>query len=85
MSDSDIINRMSKIQKKDDERVTLEQIMSEVPMINYQTPLLYELYLYYNNHNIEDNERMKLENIISTLKYNQMTEIKKNLEYLTPH
>lgn len=83
MSDTDIINRMSNVEKKQDNIISLEQIASEIPMLDFESPMLYELYLHYNNESLSGAEKQKLQKIVETLKYNLSIDMKKNLDYLT--
>ena len=46
-SDMDIIDAM-RTRKMNPKLYSLEQIMSDVPMLNYENPLLYSLYLHHN-------------------------------------
>ena len=83
MADLEIINRMSKIEKIKDDIVSLDQIISEIPYIDYKTPMLYELYLFYNKKSLSESEIEKLHKVINVMKHNQSQEMNKNLEYLS--
>ena len=82
MADLQIINRMAKIEKIKDNIISLDQIISEIPYIDYENPMLYELYLFYNKKNLTEPEIEKLNKVIEVMKYNQSQEMKKNLDYL---
>ena len=82
MADLQIINKMAKIEKIKDDIISLDQIISEIPYIDYETPMLYELYLFYNKKSLTEPEIEKLNKIIEVMKYNQSQEMNKNLDYL---
>lgn len=82
MNDLDIINKMSSVQKISNDKVSFETILAEVPTLTYQDAMLYELYIFYNNSVISNEEREKLNNIITTLRHNYNVEMLKNLNYL---
>lgn len=69
----------------DSEMITLDDIMKIHPSLDLQNPLLYHLYLTYNNNKIKDIEREKIRTIIERLKYNQQAINKYNMEYMNRH
>jgi len=85
MADLEIINKMNKVEKVCPNKTSFEEIICQVPMLTYEDAMLYELYLSFNKDCIGDEERNKLKNIIETLKFNRMIDIKKNVDFLTRH
>ena len=81
-SDMDIIDAM-RTRKMNPKLYSLEQIMCDVPMLSYENPLLYSLYLHHNKDALSDEDRAKVSETIETLKYNRDLINKINMDYMT--
>ena len=84
MSDLDILNTIASEPIRPPEHISLEQIINEIPNMDFKNPATYALYMYYNPH-LNDDEREKCEAIINKLKIERTKINERNIEYLERH
>lgn len=84
MSDLDIINNLTSTPERPPEHISLEEIVTQVPCMDWNNPTLYTLYMFYNPH-LEQEEREKCEAIIEKFKRERANINAKNIEYMERH
>ena len=84
MADMDIIETMG-LRKLNPNLYSLQQILADVPMLDYENPMLYALYLHHNKDKLTDQEKVKVRETIDTLKHNRDVINQANINYMTRH
>jgi len=82
MSDLDIINSITAEPERPPNHVSLEEIINSVPCMELNNPATFALYLHYNDKHLEDEEKVKVNNIIEKLKRERSAINRKNIEYM---
>ena len=67
---------------EDPNKVSLDEIISQVPTLDYDQPLLYHLYMTYNHNLLTDEEREKLRATLNHLKHNMSVINQRNVSYM---
>ena len=80
----DIIDAM-RTRRVNPDLYSLERILSDVPTLNYDHPMLYALFLHHNATVLSEAERAKVVETIDTLKYNRSVIDNINMNYMTRH
>ena len=84
MADMDIIEQMG-LRKLNPDLYSLQQILADVPMLDYENPMLYALYLHHNRDRLTEQEKAKVRITIDTLKHNRDVINSTNMGYMTRH
>jgi len=63
------------------EYISIEQIVSEVPYQNMESPSSWELYLYYNKDILDENEKANVRAVVDKLKKERDMVFERNVEY----
>jgi len=82
MSDLDIINSITAEPERPPNHVSLEEIINSVPCMELNNPATFALYLHYNDKHLEDEEKVKVNNIIEKLRRERSAINRKNIEYM---
>lgn len=85
MSDLDIINTLSAEPIRPPEFKTLNDIITEYPLFDINSPTLYHLYLTFNNKYLSDDEKAKIEIVINKLRMEQTLTNRENIAYMERH
>jgi len=80
--DNTIIDQAIKEAEKPIDYISLETIVREVPLLTYETPLTYHLYINYNKHILTDEEIKKCMTAIKTLQERRTAINKKQMDYM---
>tara|TARA_R110002020_G_scaffold100898_2_gene238227 strand:+ start:5227 stop:5532 length:306 start_codon:yes stop_codon:yes gene_type:complete len=80
--DNTIIDQITKEASKPLEYISLETIVREVPLLTYETPLTYHLYINYNKNILTDEEIRKCMTTIKTLQERKTKINNKQAEYM---
>lgn len=80
--DNKIIEDVTKEAQKPADYISLETITREVPLLTYETPLTYHLYINYNKHILTDEEIKKCMLAIKTLQERKTAINNKHIEYM---
>ena len=80
------INRIKQLADEEVERpddyVSLERIVSEIPMLDYNNPITYHLYATYNKNNLSEEEKRDVLKSIENLKKKRDRVNERCAEYL---
>tara|TARA_R110000772_G_scaffold101981_1_gene202549 strand:- start:208 stop:528 length:321 start_codon:yes stop_codon:yes gene_type:complete len=70
MADIDRIKRLAEEEEveRPDNYVSLERIVSEIPMLDYENPITYHLYATYNKNILSEEEKANVLKSIENLK-----------------
>ena len=86
MEDFDLIDRLTQETQSETASVySLERIMSDIPNLQPDDPMLYVLYKEYNKSHLKPDELAKVNNLINILKRKQQSIDKKNMAYMNKH
>ena len=86
MEDFDLIDRLTQDSQVEKPMLySLERIMSDIPNLQQDDPMLYVLYKEYNKSLLTHEEHTKVNDLISILKQKQQSIDKKNIEYMEKH
>jgi len=82
MADMDKIKQLVDEVERPDNYVSLEQIVSEIPMLDYDNPITYHLYASYNKHILSEEEHKNVLLSIEKLKKKRDRVNERCVEYL---
>lgn len=81
MSDFDTMNKVIS-QPAIDDLISLEHIISEIPTLHYEDPLLYILFMDYNKDKLTDDRKKLITSTIKKLKERERVINEKNIEFM---
>ena len=64
MEDNDIIKQLAEQPERPANYISLERIVSEIPLLDYKNPITYHLYATYNKNILSDEEK---QNVLKTI------------------
>ena len=84
MADIDRIKRLAEEEEveRPDNYVSLERIVSEIPMLDYENPITYHLYATYNKNILSEEEKANVLKSIENLKKKRDRVNERCAEYL---
>jgi len=82
MKDSDLIKQIAEEEERPDGYISLEQIVNEIPQLDYNNPVTYHLYATYNKNILNEEEHRNVMITIDNLKKKRDKSNDKCLDYL---
>ena len=76
------MNTLEEISNQNIDIVSLEQIIAEMPCLDYETPLLYHMFYTYNHKHLNQDEKGLVSSIINEFKNKQSQINNRNLAYM---
>tara|TARA_R100001163_G_scaffold38579_1_gene29416 strand:- start:2047 stop:2355 length:309 start_codon:yes stop_codon:yes gene_type:complete len=80
--DKDIIKQLAEEVERPDNYVSLEQIVNEIPLLDYDNPITYHLYATYNKNILTEEEKQNVLKSIENLKKKRDRVNERCVEYL---
>ena len=83
MADIDRIKQLAEdVIERPDDYISLERIVSEIPMLDYENPITYHLYATYNKNILSEEEKANVLKSIENLKKKRDRVNERCAEYL---
>ena len=82
MSDADRIKAIAEEIERPANYISLERIVDEIPMLDYENPITYHLYSTYNKHILSDEEKQDVWKTIEVLKRKKNGGLQACVDYL---